>query len=391
MAIKVSKFEFQFNEFLGGQQSSGIVLIICTVLSLFLANSIFAEVYQQIWHTTIGVHVGSKEINFPLHLWINDGFMAIFFLFIGLEIKRELLVGELSNLRSALLPALVALGGMIFPALFYALINFGQPTLSGFGIPMATDIAFALGALSLLGNKVPLNLKVFLTALAVIDDLGAIIVIALFYGGHFDLVYFSAALGVFVVLLLLNKINVNSMFIYLMLGLVLWYFMLMSGVHATISGVLLALAVPFRKGDDQSISTKLEHQLHQPVNFIIMPIFALANTAITLSTNVFTQFNWFVCLGIFVGLLVGKVIGITASTFFAVKLGISKLPEGVKWKHVVGMGFLGGIGFTMSIFVSTLAFNDPLLIDLAKLVIIVTSAFAGVVGYLVLNHIESKQ
>ncbi len=388
MAIKVSKFEFQFNEFLKGQQSSGVLLIICTILSLLLANSPIYESYNQVWETIIGFNIGKEVFNLPFHLWINDGFMAIFFLFVGLEIKRELLIGELSNIRSAILPVFVAVGGMIVPAAFYAIFNLGSNTISGFGIPMATDIAFALGALSILGNKVPLTLKVFLTALAVIDDLGAIIVIAIFYGGQIDTLNFSIAIGIFLFLLLLNKINVNSMFIYLFFGVLLWYFMLKSGIHATISGVLLAFAIPFRGGDEESVSSKLEHQLQQPVNFIIMPIFALANTAITISNDVFYTINWHVCFGILVGLILGKVVGITSATWILVKLGLSRLPVGIKWSHVVGMGFLGGIGFTMSIFVSTLAFTDSNLINLAKLVIIISSTMSGAVGYFFLKSIK---
>ncbi|MFQ3576595.1 MAG: Na+/H+ antiporter NhaA [Cytophagales bacterium] len=388
--FKQSKLDFNFREFLHGQQASGIILILCTILSLIIANSSLHDWYHHIWHVRIAIIVGHLSLDYSLHHWINDGLMAIFFLFVGLEIKREMLVGELSDLRSATLPVAVALGGMIVPAGIYSLFNAGKATISGFGIPMATDIAFALGALSLLGNKVPVNLKIFLTALAVIDDLGAIIVIALFYGGHFDLTYFLMAIGVFVFLLLLNKLKVNSMFIYLGLGALLWYFTMQSGIHATIAGVLLAFTIPFNSnGEDESLSSKLEHQLLQPVNFIIMPIFALANTAIDLDADVLTKMNWNITLGILFGLMIGKVVGIVSFTYACVKLNLSSLPEGVKWKHVAGMGFLAGIGFTMSIFVANLAFTDENMIDTAKIVIIFSSTLAGLVGYYFLKIAKS--
>lgn len=388
--IRKNRLEFNFKEFLQSQQASGIILIFCTIISLSISNSPLHEWYHHIWHIRIAVIVGHLNLDYPLHHWVNDGLMAIFFLFVGLEIKREMLVGELSDIRSAILPVAVALGGMIVPAGIYSLFNYGKDTISGFGIPMATDIAFALGALSLLGNKVPVNLKIFLTALAVIDDLGAIVVIALFYGGHFNLHYFILSIIVFLILLFLNKIKVNSMFIYLGLGIVLWYLIMQSGIHATIAGVLLAFTIPFQsKGEDESLSSKLEHQLIQPVNFIIMPIFALSNTAIFLNTSVIQNINWDVTLGIFFGLIVGKAIGIFSFTYFCVKFKLSNLPDGVKWKHVLGMGFLAGIGFTMSIFVTNLAFVDENLVDIAKIIIIITSTAAGFLGYIFLKFTKA--
>jgi Na+:H+ antiporter, NhaA family len=387
---KGKKFFFNFKEFLEGQQAAGIVLIICTLLSLFLANSSIKESYLHIWETPLGLSCGTWSLKHGLMEWINDGLMAVFFLFVGLEIKRELIDGELSSFKVALLPLLVALGGMIVPALFYTCTNLWNGDLRGFGIPMATDIAFALGALSLLGNKIPSNLKVFLMALAVIDDLGAIVVIALFYGGEFNISYLLLSFGSFLILLLLNRLRIKSLSLYLIGGLFLWYFMLHSGVHATIAGVLLALAIPFdvKYTEKYTLPAWLVHHLHNPINFVIMPIFAIANTAISINTSSIGDMNVKVSLGIFLGLFAGKVLGIFGSTYLAVKTKISALPSGVQWSDVIGMGFLGGIGFTMSIFVTNLAFaGDVVLIDNSKLIIIITSTLSGLVGYLFLKFI----
>jgi Na+:H+ antiporter, NhaA family len=391
--VDMRKF-FNFREFLESQQSAGVILILCTLLSLILANSPISEAYKHFWETPIGLHIGSFTLEHHLLHLINDGLMAIFFLFVGIEIKRELVEGELSNLKVAMLPVMVALGGMLVPGLFYTLCNLPQGgNVNGFGIPMATDIAFALGALSLLGNKVPANLKVFLMALAVIDDLGAIIVIALFYGGTFSVFYFLLSVLAFAVLMLFNRFKVKSLSLYFIVGIALWYFMMHSGVHATIAGVLLALALPFdvRYSEKYTIPAWVVHHLHNPINYVIMPIFAIANTAISFNLGSIGNMNVWVSLGIFAGLFLGKALGIFGTTYLAVKTKISNLPEGVTWKDVLGMGFLGGIGFTMSIFVTTLAFTDIALIDNSKLIIILSSAMSGVVGYLLLKMFNKSQ
>ena len=367
-----------FTEFGESEKASGIILIICTLLSIAIANSYFGKGYLDFWHAGI--------LHLSLQHWINDGLMAIFFLLIGLEIERELYVGELSNPRNTSLPIAAALGGMAVPALLHFLFNRGTATVDGAGIPMATDIAFALGVLALLGSKIPVALKIFLTALAIIDDLGAIVVIALFYVSDFSLLYFALALGMFAVLLVLNRCNVNRLSAYLIPGGVMWCFMLMSGVHATIAGVLLAFAIPFRGGDYQSPSYKLQHFLHKPVAFIIMPLFALANTGIALSGNWVQELANPNSLGIFAGLSAGKPLGIVLFSYLAVKLGLSRLPNDVTWRHVIGVGFLGGIGFTMSIFITLLAFDNTEIIESSKLSILLTSVLAGTIGYLILKR-----
>lgn len=379
---------FNFKEFLESQQSAGVILIFCTVLSLILANSSLSEHYKHFWELEIGFNIGTIQLKHHLLHWINDGLMAIFFLFVGLEIKRELIEGELSNLKVAMLPVLVALGGMLVPALFYCLFNLtADGQLKGFGIPMATDIAFALGALSLLGDKIPSNLKVFLMALAVIDDLGAIIVIALGYGSNFSLNYLILSVFTLVILFICNRLKIKHISVYLILGIILWYFMLHSGIHATISGVLLALAIPFdvMYSDKKTLAATLVHHLHKPINYVIMPIFAIANTAISINTQSINELNIWVSLGILSGLFLGKVIGIFLTTYLAVKTKISNLPTGVSWNNVIGMGFLGGIGFTMSIFVTTLAFTDQILIENSKLIIILSSTLSGIIGYVYLK------
>lgn len=313
--------------------------------------------------------------------------MAIFFLLIGLELEREIYIGELSDLKSAGLPIVAALGGMLIPAGLYLVFNNETITQSGAGIPMATDIAFALGILSLLGNKVPVSLKIFLTALAVIDDLGAIFVIALFYTKDLLLNNLFIALGVFGFLLVLNRLKVKNLLPYLIGGVVMWYFMLNSGIHATITGVLLAFAIPFGNGDKESTSYILQHFLHKPVAFIILPIFALANTAIVLSSDISQTFSENYSLGIALGLIVGKPLGIFALTFIAVKVGFCKLPSDLNWKSILGVGFLGGIGFTMSIFITLLAFDSKTIINNAKFVILISSLVAGILGFLFLKFI----
>jgi len=371
---KRTKIPQLFKEFFESEKSGGLILMGCTVISLILANSVFSAEYLHFWHTNFA----GESIEY----WINDGLMVIFFLLIGLELEREIYQGELSNIKNALLPIFGALGGMLVPAALYLFFNYGTSTQSGAGIPMATDIAFALGILSLLGNKVPTSMKVFLTALAVIDDLGAILVIAIFYTKTLLWTNLFIALGIFGLLLIFNRLKVKNLIPYLIGGVVMWYFMLNSGVHATITGVLLAFAIPFGNGSKKSTSIVLQQFLHKPVAFIILPIFALANTAIILSSDMGAILAEHYSLGIALGLIVGKPVGIFALSFLAVKFGICKLPEDLNWKSIFAVGFLGGIGFTMSIFVTLLAFEDATIINNAKFIILISSVTAGIIGFL---------
>ena len=369
-----------FQKFLHGQTSGGILLIICTILSLLIANSVLADSYQHFWHLDLFGH--------SLAHWINDGLMAIFFFLIGLELKREMLVGELSDVKKAILPIFAAVGGMLVPAGIFAALNYGTDTINGFGIPMATDIAFAVAVITMLGKRVPMSLKVFLTALAVIDDLGAIIVIALFYPNPelpFDLTQFGIAMGIFIALIGLNKLKVKSLIPYIIGGIAVWWFMLHSGIHATIAGVLVSFTIPFNKDQTKSLCAKVEHALHLPVAFIILPLFALANTAITIDGGGFSHFSFPLAAGIFFGLVVGKPIGVTLASYIAVKLGLCELPTAVNFKRVFGAGLLAGIGFTMSIFVSMLAFKDPQYVNEAKLMILVASVVAAISGFFYLK------
>lgn len=375
-----------FNKFFHSQTSGGILLIFCTAFSLLLANSPFAVSYDSIWQMDMFGHSFAH--------WINDGLMAVFFFLIGLELKREVFVGELSDTKKAILPVFAALGGMIVPALLFFLTNKGTDTIHGFGIPMATDIAFAVAIITMLGSRVPLSLKVFLTALAVIDDLGAIIVIALFYPNPempLDFTQFGIAIAILLGLFALNKMKVKSMIPYIIGGIAVWWFMLHSGIHATIAGVLVAFTIPFDKDDSKSLSAKMEHALHIPVAFVILPLFALANTAITIDAGGLSHFSVPLATGIFFGLVVGKPVGITLFTWFAVKLGLCELPTAVNFKRVFGVGILGGIGFTMSIFVSMLAFKDPSYINEAKLMILVASLTAAIVGFVTLKILLSTK
>ena len=379
-----------FTEFFDSEKSSGIILILCTLAAILVANSPWGKGFIDFWHVKLGFETGSIMLNQSLEHWINDGLMAIFFLLIGLEIEREIYVGELSNLRNASLPIVAAIGGMAVPALFHFLLNRGTETQNGIGVPMATDIAFALGVLGLLGRRIPASLKVFLAALAIIDDLGAILLIAIFYTSDFSLMYLLLALGVYGGLLVLNRLGVNGLPFYLIPGVVMWYFMLQSGVHATVAGVLLAFALPFRDGSETSPSYKLQHFLHKPVAFGIMPIFALANTGIVFSGRWFEGLTTANSLGVLAGLLVGKPLGIFTASLIAVKTGLSQLSADLSWKHIIGAGFLGGIGFTMSIFITLLAFNDPEIIQSTKIIILLSSLLAGLTGFLILSRQTSN-
>ena len=367
-----------FMSFFESEKAGGLILLLCTAFSLVISNTSFSENYFAIWHHPIANH--------SFEHWINDGLMAIFFLMIGLELEREVYKGELSKFKDAILPISGALGGMLFPALIFLLFNFGTETQSGIGIPMATDIAFALGILSLVGNKVPNSLKVFLTALAVIDDLGAIIVIALFYTKTLYFVNLVISLSIFAGLLVLNRMKVNNLWIYLVAGLFMWYFMLNSGVHATITGVLLAFAIPFQDGSEKTISYKLQHFLHKPVVFIILPLFALCNTAIVIGSDWLHNFTEDYSMGIIFGLIIGKPLGIIVFSYLAILIGLAKLPKDLSMKKLLGAGFLGGIGFTMSIFITLLAFEDNEIINNAKFMILVASMLSGIVGFLWLKR-----
>jgi Na+:H+ antiporter, NhaA family len=381
--MKASKL---FTEFFESEKASGVILLFCTAAALLIANSPVGKIYLDFWHVKVGFELGGIHLRYSLEHWINDGLMAIFFLVVGLEIERELYTGELANRKNALLPIFAAVGGMLMPALFYVLFTHGTIAQAGFGIPMATDIAFTLGALSLLGRRVPLVLKVFLTAFAIIDDLGAIAVIAIFYTTNFSLIYLILALAIFAGLVVMNRLGVNRLAFYLIPGVVMWYLIYQSGIHAAISGVLLAFAIPFRGGINTCCSARLEHALNRPVALIIMPLFALANTGVMVSlgsmANLFTP----ITIGILAGLFIGKPLGIVLFSTLAVKVRISELPRGMSYRHLIGVGFLGGIGFTMSIFITLLAFGDTALASTSKIAIMLASLAAGGVGLLILSR-----
>jgi NhaA family Na+:H+ antiporter len=366
-----------FRRFFGSEKAGGVALIICTLLSVLLANSPAGDGYRDLWHAQIA--------GMSVEHWINDGLMAVFFLFIGLELERELYNGELSNPRKALLPIVAALGGVLVPALIHFALNAGTATQSGIGIPMATDIAFALGVLSLLGNRVPWSLKVFLAALAVMDDLAAILLIAIFYTGQLSPGWLAGALAVFAGLIVLNRLRVMALLPYLVGGALMWFLMLKSGVHSTIAGVMLAFAIPFsaRRDDEASPSHRLEHLLHKPVAFLVLPLFALANTAIVIGADWQSTLSSQNSLGIMLGLVVGKPTGIALLSAIAVAAGICKLPDEIRWSQIAGVGCVAGIGFTMSIFVANLAFpDDPELITASKMAILMGSLLSAVLGFL---------
>jgi len=363
-----------FIEFFNSEKAGGFILIFVTILSLGLANSPLQTDFIKFWHFDLGGH--------SIVHWINDGLMTIFFLLICLELEREIYIGELSNIKNASLPIFGAIGGMLVPAGIFLLLNYGTDTQAGAGIPMATDIAFAIGILSLLGSRVPSSLKIFLIALAIIDDLGAILVIAIFYSSTLSFLNLFIALGIFGILLILNRLKVNNLIPYIIGGVVMWYFMQHSGIHATITGVLLAFAVPFKDGSEKSPSFILQHLLHKPVAFFILPLFALANTCIPIDNNLHGSMTQIYSLGIIIGLVLGKPLGIWLFSFIAVGLGLSILPPDLKWKNIIGTGILGGIGFTMSIFITLLAFDNPTIVNNSKIAILLASLIAGTVGFI---------
>ncbi|MBQ3521795.1 MAG: Na+/H+ antiporter NhaA [Bacteroidales bacterium] len=420
-----------FNRFLHNESIGGILLLICAIISLVCANVPELNFLHDIWKQDAGISIGSFSLNMKIEHWINDGLMAIFFFVVGLEIKREMLVGELSSFKHAALPIFAAVGGMIVPAIIYALFNGGTPSANGWGIPMATDIAFAIGILSLLGNRVPVGLKVFLTALAIVDDLGAIIVLAIFYPTHalhFDMLLYAALVAGF--LYLLNRNKVRGTLFYIIPGVVLWWLILQSGIHATIAGVILALTIPsktlinevrfsvrmkylLQKFKDVSNSEievlanphqqhiihqmdnhieeinplmhKFESALHPWVTFAIMPIFALANSGVELSGGLMQDSIPPVAIGIFLGLFLGKPIGIFLFSLISVKLKFAELPSGTNWKQVFALGMIAGIGFTMSIFIDSLAFDDQNLVNIGKAAILGTSSIAAILGLLAVS------
>lgn len=373
-------FKKLFDEFLNSEKTGGFILILATVVSLILSNSGLGEKYLNFWHQ------GSPDI---VH-WINDGLMTIFFLLIGLELEREIYVGELSSLKNASLPVFGALGGMLFPAIIFLSFNWTSGYRSGFGIPMATDIAFAIGAISLLGSKVPKSLKVFLTAFAVIDDLGAIILIALFYSSSLNWINLFAALAIFGALLILNKSKVHNIPVYIIGGIIMWVFMLNSGIHPTITGVMLAFAIPFHDGGEKSPSYIVQHFLHKPVAFIILPLFALANTAIVVNGSIQDAFTQPYIIGIMLGLIIGKPIGIWLFARLGTKFRLCELPADLRWSDIFGVGILGGIGFTMSIFITLRAFTDSQVTDYSKLAILISSLLAGIIGLIFLKLILKR-
>jgi NhaA family Na+:H+ antiporter len=386
MPTDQSSLSRTFNNFFNSEKSSGILILFCTLVSMSIANSIFGEQYLDFWHIQL--------LGLSIEHWVNDGLMAVFFLFIGLELERELYSGELSDFKKALLPFFAAVGGIAVPALIHFGLNLGTPTQIGMGIPMATDIAFALGVLALLGSRVPVSLKIFLTALAVIDDLGAIIVIAVFYTADISIMYLSAALCMFGLMVMMNRsLRVVALLPYLIGGAIMWFLMLKSGVHATIAGVMLAFAIPYssKQDDEESPSHKLEHFLHKPVAYLILPIFALVNTGIVFDSSWSVNLSTANSLGILAGLVIGKPLGIALVTFIVVMLGLCHLPEDMNWKHVLGAGLLAGIGFTMSIFITNLAYvGNSEMITASKIAILIASLTAGTLGFLWLRFFSKN-
>lgn len=371
--------------FVRDSRSVGILLIICTLISIVITNSSWGGAgYLSFWEWPLHAPFNGVEVPHNLTAFVNDILMAVFFLLVGMEIKREMLVGELSSLKQSALPIVAALGGMIVPAVIYSLWNSGGEFAHGWGIPMATDIAFSLGILSLLGKRVPVPLKILLTALAIIDDLGAIVAIAVFYTAHISILYLSFSAGLLLLLIGFNLMKVKTIWLYWLTGIILWYCLFNSGIHATLAGVLLAFTLPLNK------IPGIEHSLHFPVNFIILPLFALANTAILFPEHALKAFADPISFGVISGLVFGKPLGILVFSFLVVKLGLAKLPRGLDWKHIFGMGLIAGIGFTMSIFISMLAFNEEEARTTAKIAVLVASLISGILGYVYLKNLFKK-
>jgi len=377
-----------FKDFVQSSNFGGILLFVCVILSMIFANTNLAMDLQHLLDSKIGFENKNIHLNYSILMWINDGLMAIFFLLVGLEIKREIVEGELSSPKKAIVPIIAAIGGAIIPALIFVALNTGQSFATGWGIPMATDIAFALAVISLLDKRIPLSLKIFLAALAIVDDLIAILVIAIFYSSGIDITYLIYASIGMAVLIGMNKFNIQNPYLYLIPGVFIWYFIHHSGIHATIAGVLVAMTIPTNDTDIESPLERLEHALVKPVNLLIIPIFAFANTNITIQSEMIEGLTSPLGLGIGLGLLLGKPVGIMLSAFICYKLRIGQLPEGSNFKHILGIGFLAGIGFTMSIFISNLSFNDPIFINDAKLAVLGSSLLAGVIGFVILRSLR---
>lgn len=380
-----------FKNFVKSNNFGGILLFLCVILSLIVANSPLSNALQNILDTTLGYENESIHLKYSVSLWINDGFMAVFFLLVGLEIKREIVEGELSSPKKALLPILCAIGGAIVPAIIFLLFNNGTETVSGWAIPMATDIAFALAVISLLDKRIPISLKIFLAALAIVDDLIAILVIAFFYSSGIQLGYLGYAAVAMLVLIAMNRFKVKNPYLYLIPGIFIWYFVHHSGIHATIAGVMVAMTLPTNDTAVESPLERLEHALIKPVNFFIIPLFAFANTNITWQPEMVHGLTAPLGLGIFFGLFFGKPIGILLTSWLCTRLGIASLPDGSTWMHIIGVGMLAGIGFTMSIFISILSFKEPLFVSEAKISVLLTSIIAGTIGYLVLKANSNKK
>lgn len=384
-------------EFIERESSAGIVLIFVTVAALLLKNSPLSEAYNTFLHTPVEVRFGALHIDKPLLLWINDGLMAVFFLLIGLEVKREIIEGDLSSWSKVALPGIAAVGGMAVPAFIYTGFNQGEPfAMLGWAIPIATDIAFALGILSLLGNRVPVSLKIFLMALAIIDDLGAIIIIALFYTADLSTFSIIIAITTILMLMLINKLGVAKKAPYIILGLVLWVSVLKSGVHATLAGVVLAFTIPFesrhKNGVSFSISKTMEHDLHYWVAFMILPLFAFVNAGIDLREISMNQMNEGVPLGIMLGLFIGKQLGVFGFSWIAIKLKLASLPTESNWWQLYGVAVLTGIGFTMSLFIDSLAFKDDMVYQYTdKLAIVLGSFFSSIFGYVILKRFNNAK
>lgn len=424
-----------FEDFFKAEASSGVLLLLAAVASIVIANSSFAATFDRIWQTLFTIGYGKLVLSKSLLLWINDGLMAIFFFYVGLEIKRELRVGELNSIKKARLPVLAALGGMIFPAAFYLYFNANSDGSSGWGIPMATDIAFSLGILMLLGKRVPLSLKIFLTAIAIVDDLGAVLVIAIFYSANINFTLIGLGLAIVIILFVFNRMGVRHPFFYVLFGFLLWIALLKSGIHTTIAGVLIAATIPSRtringfefirkmrfflhrfesncKSEEklwaneeqqtalqtmeitihhaESPMQRLEHDLQPWVAYVIMPLFALANAGIAITPKLISSYDHPVSIGVFFGLLLGKPLGILLMSWLGVKTRLATLPEGVNWYHVTGVGFLAGIGFTMSIFINTLAFEGSPLIYAAKMGILAASLLAALIGLFILVRADKR-
>jgi len=381
-----------FKNFFQSESAGGIILLICVVISLVIANSPLGPGFNSLLDRHIGFSTKNLQLDYSILIWINDGLMAVFFLMVGLEIKRELVEGELASFKQASLPILAALGGVMMPAIIYHLFNTGLPTDRGWAIPMATDIAFAIAIVSLLGKNVPVSLKIFLAALAIVDDLMAILVIAIFYGTTIHLTNLLYAGGVLALLIIFNRIGVKNIFFYIIPGIFIWYFIHHSGIHATIAGVMVAFTLPTTPDAKESPLEKLEHILFKPVNFVIMPIFALANTNITFEDGMLEGLFTPLGLGIVLGLFIGKPVGICILSWLSIKIGLSKMPDKAGWTQMLGVGMLAGIGFTMSIFISILSFTgEHDLMTEAKFSILIGSLLSGILGSLLLVFLSKKK